>query len=241
MNRHPDAVELARLREAVERRFAEAGAKAHVETDFAKLRRHVAAVEDPEWIARDQPTFHLDYSALGASNGFWIDVRPLAVAGGAQADEGGMVGHVAVRFWREAELHELFASGRILGDRPSDVRISLRASPDTARIAGTIAFCGGGWVRRDWRSRGLATLLMALAQAELLDRGCDWATAVISAEAAEAGLGVRVWRFRRMHRVAAWKWPHLPEMPMWLCCNNRSDMIDAVRDSVSATGVVEAA
>lgn len=236
-----DPAELARLTEAVERRFADAGAKAHVETDFAKLRRHVAAVDDPEWIARDQPTFHIDHSELDASNGFWIDVRPLAVAGGAQEGEAGMVGHVAVRLWRDADLHALFASGRILGDRPSDVRLSFRPSPDTARISGAIAFCGGGWVRRDWRSRGLATLLMASAQAKLLELGCDWATAVITAEAAEAGLGVRVWRFRRMHRVAAWKWPHRPEMPMWFCCNGRADMLDAVRDVASANDASEAA
>jgi ribosomal protein S18 acetylase RimI-like enzyme len=220
-----DSAEIDSLYDYVARAFAEAFCFVTVEHDFEKRQRYVAAAQDASWTYRDTPAYDPKYNAL-AGSGFWLNVRRHGSRSDGAQD---MVANCAVKVWRKANLSELFADNRFFQERDSGFTVAFDCA-ETPHVDGTLAYVGGAWVHPDFRSRGIAAMLMAFAQLHLIEHyDADYTLGLIDDKAAQAGMGARAWRFHHHHSGISVHWPGLGTFPGWLIYNTRADMIQELR------------
>lgn len=241
-----DAEELSSLTAEAMRAVEAAGARANVHVGLDSRKRQVSEIPDAEWTGRNQPSFDPAVNSFRDEDGFWIEVRALDAAGRPVEGIEGVVGSGAARVWRDATLHGLLSDDRMLHARPSGYSLAFAADGETAHVRGVIAYAGAVWVRRDFRSRGMAPALSMLLQAHALGRhDADYVYCVVEDPAFVRGRTVR-FGFRRHHHGAVVTRPDGVAMPMWVSFNNRADVMGALRDfaagrSDRASGREEAA
>jgi ribosomal protein S18 acetylase RimI-like enzyme len=221
-----DQAEIDRLYDHLGRAFADAFCFPIVEHDFDKRQRFVTAAEDAGWAYRDAPNFDPRYNSL-EGKGFWLNVRKHGSR--SAEDEREMIGHCAVRVWRNARLADLFIGNRFLQERDSGSAIRFDCS-ETAHVAGTLGYIGAGWVHPEFRHRGIMGLLATFVQLHLLDHYyADYVFGLIDDKTAHAGIGARAYRFHHHHRGIVWHWPGHGDLPGWLIYNTRAEMMEELR------------
>lgn len=227
-----DPAELAELARGLDEAFAAAGVACHVETDLGLRKRRVALADDPFWSGgRTQPTF--DPPAEGEVDAFWLDVRPVGVAGGAAVGDAGMVAHCANRIFRDTTIEALFTDGALARPWGAGLRMGVAPGADLRDMAGTLAYAGSAWVHPSLRGRGLAGLLQLRSALALLERGdVDLIFASIRDAAAKAGMPDR-YRFARLRGGLELDVPGAGTQPLWIAYGGRADMLDELRKRVA--------
>jgi hypothetical protein len=149
---------LASIERNLRKRLAALGLHVERHHDFEQLRDTVAAAVTTPF----NPTFNPDLSDIDPQS-WWLAARDGA---------GDIVATHAVRVFRDKDLEVLIWNGLLFfrrEDRPLNwYEIAPRHQPTKNRVQGTWSHAGATWVRKDWRGRGLTSLLPILDQIDCL-------------------------------------------------------------------------